>query len=70
MRVEPLYEHVPFAMLQERVQLSVPDCVDLLFETAVQFVVQLHAFPDFVYPDLQVFKVHEPLPQLPVDVRA
>ena len=155
MRVEPLYEHVPFAMLQERVQLSVPldvllvfetevhgvvqeqellddvpltaeypvlhvveydvtlqlpyeehpeqvppadehallvylplhvlvplpvrvplvilvvvvhEVVLLVFETAEHSVVQLHAFSDFVYPDLQVLKVHEPLPQLPLDV--
>ena len=47
-RVEPLYEHVPFAMLQDRVQLSVPELVDVLFKASVQFVVQLHALPDLV----------------------
>lgn len=43
--------------------------VDVLFDTDVHRVVQLHAFPDFVYPDLQLLSVHEPLPQLPVEVR-
>ena len=67
-RVEPLYEHVPFAMLQERVQLSEPDCVDVVFATDVQFVVQLHAFPDFVYPVSHVMLIVPPV-HVPVDVR-
>ena len=40
----------------------------VLFSTAVQFVVQLHALPDFVYPVLHVILIVPPL-HVPVSVR-
>ena len=63
-RVEPLYEHVPFAMLQERVQLSVPDCVDFVFETAVQSVLQVCVFIEHVHDELDLLQ--PPYPEQPV----
>ena len=46
-RVEPLYEHVPFSIEHERVHDSVPLDVLVVFDTAVQFVIH-----DDVYSQL------------------
>ena len=56
-RVEPLYEHVPLAILHERVQDSVPELVDVVFDTDVHGVVHVHELLELVpltavYPEL------------------
>ena len=68
--VEPLYEHVPLSMLHERSQVWVDD----VFDTAVQFVLQLHpsSFVFCVYP-VEHVAFHAPYdqsPQLAVPVHA
>ena len=50
-RVDPLYEHVPFAILHERVHDSLPLDVDVVFFTLVQGVLHVWVLIEHVHDE-------------------
>ena len=57
-RVEPLYEHVPFDIVHERVQDSLPESVDVVLDVAVHNVLQVWVLIEHVHDD--DFALHAP----------